>query len=82
MKMSFRSPRSASSGTTKVHLLCHTETIAANLQELAGGDQRLEVPLEAVALFPRHAQQLRELARRSGVMDSVLDEAEDGVAIQ
>ena len=52
-------------------------TVAADLQQLAVGDERLQVALEGGALFARHAEYLRELARGSGVMNLFTNEAEN-----
>ena len=53
----------------EVHLLGQAEAIAADLQQFAGGDQRLQLPLEAGALLAGHAQHLHQLARGGGMMD-------------
>ena len=75
--------RSPCSGTTKpkpagvgrepaddeIHLLGQAEAVAANLQQIARGHERLQLTLEGGALLARHAQQLDQLACGRGVMD-------------
>ncbi len=61
----------------QVHLLRQAEPVAADLQQLAVGDERLQVTLERGALFARHAQQLRQLARGGGMVNVFSNEAED-----
>src|SRR5688572_2484098 len=65
-----------------VHFLGNAVAVAANLEQLAARDERLDLPLEAVALFTGHAEQLRQLTRRGGVVRSFLDETKDLAAIQ
>ena len=53
----------------EVHLLGQAEAVAANLQQLAGVTERLQLALEGGALLARHAQDLRELAGGGGMMN-------------
>ena len=46
----------------QVHLLGQTEAVPANLNEIAGGDERLDVALERRAIVARNLQNLQELA--------------------
>ena len=61
----------------EVHLLRKPEPVAANLQQFTVGDERRQVTLERGALFARHAQRLRQLARGRRVVDVFTNEAED-----
>jgi hypothetical protein len=55
--------------TNQIHLLGQTESIATNLQELAGGRQVFELALERRPLLARDAQELNDLASGGRVMD-------------
>jgi hypothetical protein len=61
----------------KIHLLGNAEPVAANLQQLAAGRERLQLAPERVALFARNAQHLRELPGGGRVMNAVADESEE-----
>ena len=61
----------------EVHLLRQAEAVAADLQQLAVGDERLQLALERGALLARHAEHLRELARGGGVMH-LFPDADEG----
>ena len=64
----------------QVHLLGDAVTVAANPQDRPVADQRLELPIEVVALLPGNPQELRELARGGGMVNVVFDEVENVVA--
>ena len=60
----------------EIHLLGQTEPIAADLQQIAGGDKRLQLALEGGALLARYAKQLCQLARGGRVMDRLANALE------
>ena len=61
----------------EIHLVGQAETVAANLQQLAGGDQRLQLALERGALLARNPEDLGELASGCGMMNAVADQLKE-----
>ena len=64
----------------EVHLLGQAEALAANLNEIAGGDERLDVALERGALVARHLENLQQLAHAGGMVHPLAHEREDLIA--
>ena len=64
----------------EVHLLGQTETIASNLNEVARGDERFDVPLERRAVVLRHFEYLQQLAHAGGMMHPLAHEREHLIA--
>ena len=61
----------------QVHLVRQPEPVAANLEQFAVGDERLEVALEGHALVARELEQLRQFTRGRGMVHLLANEAED-----
>ena len=61
----------------EVHLLGQAEALAADLDEIAGGDERVEVALERRALVARHLEELKELADAGGMMHPLAHQREN-----
>ena len=64
----------------QVHLFGQAEALPANLDEIAGGDERLDVPLERRALVARDLENLQQLAHAGGMMHPLAHERENLVA--
>ncbi len=64
----------------QVHLFGQAEALAANLDQIAGGDERIDVALEGGALVARHLEQLQELADAGGMVHPLAHRREDLVA--
>ena len=64
----------------EVHLFGQAESIPSNLNELAGGDERLDVPLERRLVVLRHFEHLQQLAHAGGVMHPLPHQREDLIA--
>ena len=64
----------------QVHLLGQAEALAADLNEIAGGDERVEVALERGALVARDFEQLQELADAGGMVHPLAHRREDLIA--
>ena len=64
----------------EVHLFGQAEALPANLNEIAGGDERLDVALERRALVLGHLEQLQELAHGGGVVHPLAHQREDVIA--
>ena len=60
----------------EVHLLGQPESMTADLNELAGGDERLDVPLERRAVVARNLEQLKEFPHAGGMVDTLAHERE------
>src|SRR5688572_12332649 len=58
----------------QIHLVGHAEAIAANLEKFAGGDERLELPLERCPLLAGNAKNLCELSGGCGMVNFVANE--------
>ena len=52
----------------EIHLLGQAEALPADLDEIAGADERLEVALERGALVARDLEELQELAHAGGMV--------------
>src|SRR5262245_33311328 len=61
----------------QVHFFRKAEPLAANLDEVAGADQRLEVAPERHTLLTRDLEQLLQFARTGGVMYAFAHLSED-----
>ena len=66
----------------EIHLLGQAEAVPANLNQVAGGDERLDVALERGALVARNLEDLKELAHGGGMMHPLAHEREDLFACQ
>ena len=64
----------------EVHLFGQAETVAANLNELAGGDERFDMPLERRAVVLRDFEHLEELAHGGGMVHALPHEREHLIA--
>ena len=64
----------------EIHLLGQAEALPADLDEIARGDERLEVPLERGALVARNLQELEEFAHAGGMVHPLAHERENLVA--
>ena len=64
----------------EVHLLGQAEAVPADVNEVARGDERLDVPLERRPLVARHFENLEELAHAGGMMDPLPHEREHLIA--
>ena len=60
----------------EIHLLGQAEAMPANLNQVAGGDERLDVPLERRALVARNFEDLQQLAHAGGMMHPLAHERE------
>ena len=65
----------------EIHLLGQAEPVAADLEQLAGRDQRFQLSLERGPLFAWDAKRLRELSRSGGMVNVVADEVQKIVAL-
>ena len=54
--------------------------MTANLNEIAGGDERLDVALERRALVARNFEHLQQLAHAGGMVHPLAHEREDVIA--
>ncbi len=61
----------------EIHLLGEAEAMAANLDELAGLDQRVEMPLERRPFLAGHFEQLQELANAGGMVHPLAHQREN-----
>ena len=61
----------------EVHLLGQAEPLAADLHEIAGGDQRFDVTFERGALLARDLEDLQQLAHAGGMMNPLAHQLED-----
>ena len=66
----------------QIHLLGQTEALAANLDQLAGGDQGIDVPLEGRAFVARNLEQLEQLTDAGGMVHPLAHQRENVVAGQ
>ena len=64
----------------EVHLFGQAEAVPANLDQLAGSDERRDVPLERRALVARDFENLHQLAHAGGMVDALAHEREDLIA--
>src|SRR5262249_11842356 len=55
----------------QVHFLGQPEAMAPNLDELAGRDERFDMPLECGAVVPRNLENLKELPHPGGMMHTL-----------
>ena len=60
----------------EVHPVRQAEPVAANLDELAGGDQGAEPPLERRPLLARNLEELQEFLGRRRMIHPVADQLE------
>ena len=60
----------------QIHLFGQTESMAAELNELARGDQRFDVALERRAVVARNLEQLKEFPHGSGMVDTLAHQRE------
>ena len=61
----------------EVHLLRQTKTVAANLDQLAGRHERLDVTFERGALVARNLENLQQLTHAGGMVDPLAHQRED-----
>ena len=61
----------------EIHLLGQAEAVPANLNQVARGDERLDVAFERGALVARNLEDLKELAHGGGMMNPLAHEGED-----
>ena len=61
----------------EIHLLGQAEALAADLNEIAGRDERLDVPLERRALVARDLEKLQQLAHAGGMVHPLAHQRED-----
>ena len=64
----------------QVHLFGQAEALAADLDEIAGGDEGVDVALERGALVARHFEQLEQLADAGGMVHPLAHQREDLIA--
>ncbi len=64
----------------EVHLFGQAESIPSNLNELAGRDERLDVPLERRLVVLEHFEHLQQLAHAGGVMHPLPHQRENLIA--
>ena len=64
----------------QVHLFGQAEAMAANLNEIAGGDERLDVALERGALVARNFEKLQQLAHAGGMVHPLAHQREHLIA--
>jgi hypothetical protein len=64
----------------EVHLFGQPEPITSDLNEVAGGDERLDVPLERRAVVLGHFEYLEQLAHARGMMNPLSHEREHVIA--
>ena len=64
----------------QIHLLRQAEAMTADLYQVAGADERLDVPSEGGALFARNLENLKELADGRGMMHTLAHQREQVVA--
>ena len=67
------------SANKEIHLLWKSEAMSANLNELAGSDQGLDLALERRALVTRDLQDLKELAHAGRVVHTLTHQRQDVV---
>jgi len=63
----------------QVHLFGQAESMTADLDEVAGGDERLEVTSEGRPLVAGHLQYLNELARAGRMVHALANERENSI---
>ena len=61
----------------EVHLLGQAEALAADLNEIARGDERLDVPLERRALVAGNLEDLKQLAHAGGMVHPLAHQREN-----
>jgi hypothetical protein len=61
----------------KVHLVAQAKTVAANLHEFAGGDERFQLSLERRAFLARYPEDLGQLSSCCGMVNAVADELKE-----
>ena len=64
----------------EVHLFGQAEALPADLNEIAGRDERLDVPLERRPLVLRHLEELQQLAHGGGMVHPLAHQREDLIA--
>ena len=64
----------------QIHLLGQAEAMAADADEIAGRDERVDVPLERRPLLARHAEELENLSDAGGMMDPLTHQREHLIA--
>ena len=70
-------PMGLQAADEEVHLLGHAKALAANLDEIAGFDQRLHVPLEGGPILARHLEQLQQFPDAGRVVHAVAHQRKD-----
>ena len=61
----------------EVHLLGQAKALAANLDEIARGDERVELTLEGCALFARNFEKLKEFADAGRMVHPIAHQREN-----
>jgi hypothetical protein len=61
----------------EIHFLGLAEALTADLDEIAGGDERFEVPLERRSLVAGDLEELQEFAHTSRVVHAFAHEREN-----
>src|SRR5581483_12357675 len=64
----------------EIHLLGQSEAVAADLNEVAGADERFDVALERRAVVARDFENLQELAHAGGMVNPLAHHGEDLIA--
>ena len=60
----------------QIHLFREAEPVAADLNEIAGGDERFDVALERRAFVARNLEQLKKLPHAGGMVYAITHERE------
>ena len=66
----------------QIHAVRQTEPVAARLNQVTGGHQLFQQPLDRRPLIPGNLQALHQFARRRGMLDLVAHQGQQLFAIQ